>query len=320
MDLMDSAIKSMVSSIGDKYSIYLNKGEYDVVKKDDINKFNGIGVKFTKYGGELCITDVIADSPANKSGIQKGDIVKEINGDDPYSYINDNVLDIGNKVGEKINLNIYRSGKSEIITTEVSGIRTNPVKYSMLNDIGYIYLEEFDSDSYNEFKKALNNIKKEKPKGLIIDIRDNGGGYLSSCISIIGEIAGENLVTTIEGKGVGTEELYSEGKGIEIPLVLLVNENSASASELFASNIKDYKIGKIVGKTTYGKGLVQEVFKGEDGYIKLTIGRYYTPNGDYIDGKGVEPDVYVDQKGEKYFMSSIIENDNQLQKAIDILN
>jgi carboxyl-terminal processing protease len=188
--------------------------------------------------------------------------------------------------------------------------------------IGYIYIDSFEKDTANQFETAVASLEEQGMQALIIDLRYNGGGLVDSVVQILDDILPEGLLVYTEDKNGNRQEYYSDGKSsIDYPLAVLVNESSASASEIFAGAIKDYGYGTLIGTTTYGKGIVQTLFPLSDGdAVKLTTAKYFTPNGNYIHGVGIEPDVtleyeYLDSDGEQYDM----QYDNQIQKAIEIL-
>ena len=233
---------------------------------------------------------------------------------------------IRGEAGTTVHLEIYRPSTGENLSFDVerADVTLPSVSSQMLNDtIGYIRIESFEKDTANQFEKALAELEGEGLTSLVVDLRYNGGGLVDSVVQILDDILPEGLIVYTEDKNGHREEYRSSGDThFDYPMAVLINQDSASASEIFAGAIKDYNYGTLIGTTTFGKGIVQSLFPLEDGdAIKLTTAKYFTPNGNYIHGVGIDPDIeleyeYLDPDGEQYE----IQYDNQVQKAIEVLS
>lgn len=326
--LIDGAIKGMVASLGDPYSQYFNKQEYEQFMEQTTGKYAGVGLLVTVDPEDNLITVVNAfkDSPAAKAGIKPGDKVVQVDGQDVDGNSLDKAVSMmkGDK-GTKVQIGVLREGASQLMHFELVRdiINVQTVEYSMLdNNIGYIRLTAFDQGSAKEFNAALDDLSKKGMKGLIFDLRDNPGGLLDVAVKIADRLMPKGLIVyTMDKKGV-KEQWMSDANKINVPLVVLVNGNSASASEVVSGAIQDSGSGTLVGTKTFGKGIVQSIVaEFKDGSaLKLTTAKYYTPKGRNIQGTGIQPDVVVEMP--KEYQSSLQvkpEDDVQLQKAIEIL-
>ncbi|MBR6252582.1 MAG: S41 family peptidase [Clostridia bacterium] len=329
--MMDYIAIGMLAALDDPYAQYYDKKSFESFYTQTEGEYSGIGVYVT-YDKEKNMPIVllpIEGSPAEKSGIQAGDYIEYV--DDLYSVGSDydTVIDaIKGIIGTTVKVGLIRQDEDKNYTrleveVERQKIQINPVKSSVYsNNIGYIRLTSFDDNTYTGFKEKYDELTQNpKIKGLIIDLRDNPGGILERCAEITDLIVPKGkVVYTVDNKGQ-EETIYSDENAINIPLVVLVNENSASASEVFTAAIKDYGVGVIVGKKTYGKGVVQTLRSLRDGtYMKITTQEYFSPNGNKINEVGIEPDVEVDLPEEvKSSLSVEYEKDTQLQKAIEVL-
>lgn len=327
--LFEGQLKGLVQSLEDPYSQYMTVDEFAAMNEQTSGVFGGIGVIVTP-GEDNLITVVspIEDTPGERAGLKTGDKIIKVEG---VEYTADE-MDKAVKVmkGEpktKVNLTIMRkekSGNNKIIEMEIirDVIRLVTVKSNIIDDnIGYIRLTSFDEITYDDFVKDLKALEKQKVEGLIIDLRGNPGGLLSTCIDITDELLGEADIVYTEDKNNNREYFRSKRSQTDLPLVLLVNGGSASASEILAGAIKDNKRGELVGETTFGKGVVQRLKPFPDGSgLKLTISEYFTPNGINIHGIGIEPDYVVELPDniEEIGVDNIKE-DTQLQKALEVL-
>lgn len=320
--------KGIFENIGDKYAQYYTANEYKELNEKTTGEFGGIGVKVIQDEKKgIVVKEDIKDGGAQKAGIKEGDIIIGVEDTDVTSMELDDVIDlIKGEVDTKVKIKIKRADKDSDAYKEMefnvtrSIVETVNVYSKMLDDkIGYIYISSYMGKSGEQFKQQLNDLKSQGMKGLIIDERDNGGGLLSVAKEIADCLMDEGvLVTTKNKEGEVTQsiETTDDGTILNVPMVLLVNENSASASEVVAGAIKDRNIGKIVGTKTFGKGIVQSIIPLKDGSaIKITTERYYTPNGNYIHEKGIEPDVEVKLDEDKA-KDGI---DSQLEKAKEVL-
>jgi carboxyl-terminal processing protease len=320
--LMDNALHMYVASLGDPYSGFFNKQEYEEFSSGLSGDYRGIGVTISNENYRILVGNVQSGSPADKAGIKKGDIITKINGK-AYSgkALNDAVSAIKkNPVGTSVKITVERNAREMDLTIVIEDIKQVFVSSKFLqNSIGYLRLQSFGSDVYKEFKKQIEDMKAKGMKGLIIDLRSNPGGALDTAVAIGDYLLGEGTLLTVRDKS-GEEKVYKSHKGeLELPMCLLINENSASASELIAGALRDYKKAVLVGKKTYGKGVVQSVFDlGDKTGLRLTTAKYYTPSGECIHEKGVSPHVEVDlPEGVTFSQLDVeIENDTQLEAAI----
>ncbi len=326
-DFMEEAMfYGMALSMEDPYTYYLSANDLNQYMQSTQGEFVGIGVElFQSDKGEAIIYNVIDGNVAKEAGILAGDVIKSIDGK-PIEEIefSDVSSHIKGTEGEEVTLTVYRAEDNQIhefvMVREV--VVTQTVSYDMIDeDKGYLKLTGFKENTYAQFSEALLNLVSQDMKGLVIDLRDNPGGLVSSVQAISEELLPEGILVSTEDKNGNTDSIVLDDIYYDIPMVVLVNENSASASEIFAGAAQDKKAAKIVGMQTYGKGLVQGLFSLPDGSaLNITIKQYFTPNGDSIHGVGVTPD-YIIPMGEGYLSGSIIdwEDDPQFQKAVEIL-
>lgn len=327
--LLDGQLKGMVQSLEDPYSQYLTVDEYTSFTQQTSGVYGGIGVIVTP-GDDNLITVVspIEDTPGERAGIKTGDKIVKVEGVE-YSAEN---MDAAVKVMKgkpktKVTLTILRvdkDGKNQYIDMEIvrEEIRLVTVKSNIIDDnIGYIKLTSFDELTHEDFRKNLSSLEKANVKGLIIDLRNNPGGLLNICADIADELLGEGVIVYTQTKDGHKEYLTSKKSQTNLPLVVLVNEGSASASEILAGAIKDHKRGELIGTTTFGKGVVQRIKELNDGSgLKLTISEYFTPNGTNIHGIGITPDIVVElpEDVEEIGVNNI-SKDTQLKKALEIV-
>ena len=323
--LVSGIYKGMVESLGDVYSAYYTKEEYTKMMEETTGEYCGIGVLMqadTKTG-VISIVRVFEGSPAEKAGLKAGDVFYKVTDKDVTGIDSDKLVAmIRGEEGTKVKIEVYRASEKRYVTTEVERkkVEVPTVTSKMLsNQVGYIQITEFEEVTVDQYKKAIEDLKKQGAKGIVFDLRDNPGGLLSSVTEMLDYILPKGLLVYTEDKKGKREEYNSDEKCLDIPFSVLVNGNSASASEVFSGAVKDYGAGKLVGTKTFGKGIVQRIFPLEDGSaIKLTTAKYYTPKGINIHGTGIEPDVKVEAKdgdvaGEKG-------KDTQLEKAVEALN
>ena len=319
--------KGYVESLGDPYSVYYTKEEYSDLLESSSGAFFGIGVYVAQNPdtNEITIMSVIEDSPAEEAGLLSGDIIKNVAGKDVSTLdVNTVVSMIKGEEGETVKITVSRKVDDKVskldFNVERREVEVKTVSYQMLDgNIGYIRIAEFESATVDQFKEAIDDLNKQKMKGLVVDLRDNPGGLLDSVCDILDYILPEGLLVYTEDK-YGEREEYSSDKesNLDVPLAVLVNGNSASASEVFSGAIQDYNAGKLIGTKTFGKGIVQAIRSFSDGSgIKITISKYYTPNGRNIHGTGLEPDVEVELDENLTVENYSLETDNQLQTAID---
>lgn len=326
-DLINGAIKGYVEGLGDEYTQYYTVEEMEDFKADTEGEYVGIGIYMYKNTVENTIEVLypIENSPAEKIGLQYGDVIKKVdgiecNGDD-FDTIS---TKIKGKEGTKVNIEIERKG--EIITFEVERKKIDlyPIGHEILeNNIGYIKLTSFDEESAKEFKTLYEELNKSNIKGLILDLRNNGGGIVDEALQIADYILEKDDIILITKDKDGNEDIEKSTKKpiINVPTVVLVNENTASASEIIAGALKENGKATIVGEKTYGKGVIQELISLKDGSgIKITTEEYYTPNKNKINKVGIEPDEKISLPDEVISIYEIDRNyDTQLHKAIEIL-
>lgn len=321
--LEDGVYKGLLDALGDPYSVYYTHEELVDLQQQTEGIYYGIGayISQNQETGYVQISGIIKNTPAEESGLMQGDYIYEINGENMQgkesSYV---VSRIKGEEGTYVTVTVIREGASEPLDIEVERrrIESPTVEYEMFDDgMAYIQITEFDLVTSKQFEEAYNQAKSSGMRGLIIDLRSNPGGNLTTVCDIARMILPKGLIVYTEDKYGKRDEYTCDGKNqIEVPLVVLTNGYSASASEILAGAVKDYGIGKIVGTTTYGKGIVQKIINLSDGSaLKLTVSTYYTPNGNNIHQIGVEPDVEVPFDAEQYQNGT----DNQLERAREVL-
>lgn len=324
--LIEGAIKGMVEALGDPYSVYMNQSEFrDFITALD-GSFGGVGIVLSvdENTGEIIVVSPIEGTPAYKAGILPRDVIVKVDDVDlTGKSLDDAVRLLRGKKGTQVTVYVKRGDEQELLEFQLTrdDIRVTTVNYEVLDDnIGYIKITSFDSKTYDEFKSALDSLINKGIKGLILDLRNNPGGSLYESVLIADEILGEGIIVYTEDRNKNRlEEYYSDGDKISVPLVVLINENSASAAEIVAGAVKDHKAGILVGTKTFGKGSVQEIqpFENKTG-MKLTIAKYYMPSGRCIDGIGIEPDIEVELDKETSIFNVPREKDLQLLKALEI--
>ncbi|MBQ7564422.1 MAG: S41 family peptidase [Lachnospiraceae bacterium] len=322
-DLKESMYKGYVAGLSDPYSQYYTKKEFSDLMEDNNGTFTGIGVylNVNQDTQTLEVINPIEGSPAEKVGIEAGDIIVEVDGEDIIGQDSDVVISkIRGEKGTSVNIGVVREGEDEILYFDIvrDTVESVTVTSKMLeNDIGYLSLSEFAEVSYDQFRLQLNSLKEQGMKALIFDLRSNTGGDFDIAVKIADKFCPEGLVVYIEDKDGNREEYTSDADKLGLPLVVLTNGYSASSSEIVTGAIKDYGVGTIMGTTTYGKGVVQRVLPLGDGSgMKVTIAKYYTPNGYNIHGVGIQPDIEVEWDADKYKEDG---TDNQLEEAVKYL-
>jgi carboxyl-terminal processing protease len=295
----DSIYKAYLSSYGDKYTVYYTADEYKKLTETTNGTFSGIGAvcQISSEGGILLV-DVYESGAGYKAGLRSGDRIIQVDGTDVTDMdLSSAVALVKGGKGTQVGLKIVRDGATSDYTVVRDEIEVQTVNYAITEDnIGYISVSQFENVTAKQFKAAIEDLKSEGAKGIIIDIRNNPGGLLTTVISMLKDILPNGLIVYTEDKD-GNRKEYSDNDNeeLDMPLAVLVNGNSASASEIFAGAIQDYGKGVIVGTQTFGKGIVQTVKPLTDGSaIKFTIAKYFTPKGQDIHGKGVTPDVVVE--------------------------
>lgn len=330
-ELYEGIFSGMVNYTTDQYSYYIPAESYEDFVSGTSGEYVGIGIVVSVDENEnIAIQYVMEGSPAEAAGILPGDILVAVDGVEANLENYYDVIDmVKGEEGTTVDIKIYRHDQALTLekTVERANIDTVTVSSAMMDDnIGYIRISEFDSVTYDQFKAALDELNSQGMKGVIMDVRDNPGGLLTSVTAVLDELLSEGIITYTEDKYGNKEYEYSTGDGIDIPVVVLTNGSSASAAELFTAALKDRGVGSVVGETTYGKGIVQTTFPLSDGSaVKITTAKYYTPSGVCIQGVGVEPDYEIKALPdfELPYMASgtaeLSDNDIQLDKAVEIL-
>lgn len=325
-NLMDGAMKGMFEALNDPYSIYMTPTEFKSLNEATSGSFGGIGVIVTKSDeGYITVVAPIEDTPGEKAGIKTNDKIIKVNEQDIVGMDLDKAVDmIKGKPGTKVTLTIMRENQRQPLVFEIKRemINQKAVKSEMKdNGLGYIRITSFDQDAGKDFKKALADLKSKNMKGLILDLRQNPGGYVNTCLEIADELLDKGMVVYTEDIDKKREVYNSKGTGLGVPLVVLVDGGSASASEILSGAIKDRKAGLLIGTKTFGKGLVQSVEGLKDGSgFKLTTQKYYTPSGISINKIGIEPDIEVKPMEIKEGQNEADIKDVQLDRAVEELS
>ena len=292
--------KAYLASYGDKYTVYYTPDEYQSLVESTTGKFYGIGAVCQKSDdGAVLVIDAYEDAPAYAAGLRNGDKITTVDGTDITDMdLSSAVALIKGDKGTSVHLDAIRDETAFSVDVVRDEIHTQTVKYEMReNQIGYLSISEFDDVTTQQYKDALQALEDAGMQGLVIDLRDNPGGVLDTVVKMLDYTLPDGLIVYTENKsGKRTEYKGTDGYELDIPIAVLVNGNSASASEIFAGAMQDYDKGEIIGTQTFGKGIVQTIKPLTDGSaIKLTTAKYYTPNGQNIHGQGVTPDITVEQ-------------------------
>ncbi|OXZ34503.1 peptidase S41 [Finegoldia magna] len=324
----EGAVEGYVKALGDPYSEFLTKEEMDSLNQQTEGEYAGVGIVVTpSETGAITVVSAIKGSPAFEKGIKKDDIILKINGKDyNASQMNDAVKVMKGKPNTDVKLTIARmeNKTSKIFDVNITRrmISLTTVNSQKIGDIGYINITQFDRKTDKEFIEQYENLKKQNVKSIVLDLRNNPGGLLDSTVKIADYLLPQGVIVKTVDKNKKEDIQKSDASEQNLPMVVLVNGSSASASEILTGALKDYKKATIVGEKTFGKGIVQTIIpidKGEG--LKLTISEYFSPNGNKIHKQGVKPDVEIklDEKA-KGIGVEFMKEDNQLQKALEILN
>lgn len=325
--LKEGALKGYIEALEDEYTEYYTKEEMESFEEDTLGNFTGIGIYMVKdtENNVIKVLTPIENSPAYSAGILPGDIISKVDG---VEYLGEQMTEAANKIkgeeGTSVSLEIIRG--TEILNFEIKreNIKLNHVESKMLeNNIGYLKLSTFDEGCADEFKQKYDELNNNSNvKSLVIDLRNNGGGLVDEALKIADYMTdkGNTLLITVDKKEKEEIRKSKESKHINVPIVILINENTASASEILAGALRDNNVAKIVGTKSYGKGVIQEVLSLSDGSgIKITTNEYFTPNKTKINKVGIEPDEKVDLPTTITNVLTVEEKDDtQLQKAIQI--
>lgn len=320
--------KGLVASLNDPYSEYFSPDEYEEQVQNVTKQYYGIGATLTQDSDtmEVTVVYIYDDTPADRAGLKVGDRIVSADGADATTMNLDDFVDlIRGAEGTDVELVIEREGEDDLLTFDITREEVNlpTVDYELLEDgIGYVYISRFAANTAQEFEDAVSDLTGQGAKALLVDLRYNPGGILSSVVEILDDILPEGIVVYTEDKyGNRIDETSDAEHVLDLPMAVLINEDSASAAEIFAGAIRDYDYGTLIGTTTYGKGVVQKTFPMTDGSaVKLTVEEYFTPSGENINGVGISPDIELEYEflgGEEDDYDASL--DNQIQKGIEVL-
>ena len=327
-DMRTGAYKGLLEGLGDPYTCFYTKEEFDALMESTTGTYYGIGAVVQQDLRTMYITIVkpYVDGPAYNAGMLPGDIIYMVDDVDITGMdINNVVAMMKGPEGTKVKVTVVRDGEPDPVELFITRakIEIETIEYEMLeNDIGYILISGFEEPTPKQFKEAIEDLKKQGMKGLVLDLRDNGGGLLDAVVEMLDYILPKGMIVYTEDKYGNRDEYKGTDKDVlELPMTVLINGNSASAAEIFAAAMQDYKAATLVGTTSFGKGIVQTILPLTDGTaVKITISRYFTPNGVCIHGEGVTPDIEVELKDELRQLVVIPKDqDNQLAVAISLL-
>ena len=327
--LQDGIYKGMVDSLGDQYTVYYNTEEYKQFTTSSSGTYCGIGVAVSQNAstGAITVVKTFKKGSGEKEGMLPGDIIYKVKGKKIEGLeLSKVVSQIKGEEGTYVKVTVLRDGKEIEFNLERRKLEIDTVTYRIEEKdgkkIGYIAVSEFDEVTASQFKNAIAELEKEGIKGLVIDLRDNPGGLLDVTCEMLDRMIKKGiLVYTVDKNGKRIDEEATDNLSFDKPVAILVNGNSASASEVFSGAMKDYNAATLVGTKTFGKGIVQSIVPFGDGSaMKVTVSRYYTPNGINIHGTGIEPDVEV-KLDEKAIKDGKLDRkeDNQLDKALDVI-
>ncbi|SCZ80759.1 S41 family peptidase [Acidaminobacter hydrogenoformans] len=318
VDFEDGLLKGLFASLEDPYSVYMNSMDYENFNISTTGEYGGIGIVVSpNENGYIEVVSPIEDTPAEKAGVKSGDIILAVDEKDVNVEMYEEAVSmIRGKPGEAVRLTIRRAGVTELMEFEIvrEEIKVQVVKTEVLEDqIGYLRLTSFDEDAYKEFKSELNALLAQNITGLIIDLRGNPGGSLSECTQIADYLLGEQVIVYMEDRAGEKTYYRSDKEKVDLPMAVLVDGGSASASEILTGAVQDSESGVVIGTQTFGKGLVQSVIELRDNTaFKLTTSQYFTPDGTNIHSVGIEPDIVIEPVEDET-------QDVQLEKAIDVI-
>lgn len=322
--LREGLYAGLLAGLKDPYSTYYTAEQYKELNTSNEGSYVGIGAVLQKDdAGGAKIIQLYEGEPGEQVGLKKGDVIKAVDGTDVTDKETSDIASmVRDSEKDSVMLTIQRENeeKTRDVKVEIRDVEIQTVSHEMLSeDTGYIRISEFSEVTSDQYKKAFADLKDQGMKKLVVDLRDNPGGLLTAVCGVLRQILPEGLIVYTEDKNGKREEETCDGKNkLDMPLAVLVNGNSASASEIFAGAVKDYGIGTIVGTTTYGKGVVQTIHSLTDGSaVKITIAKYFTPKGNDINKKGINPDVEAELSGDITDWTELThKEDTQLQTAL----
>ena len=324
--LGEGIYKGLMEGLNDPYSVYYTKEEYENLMIDTTGNYAGIGAVLSKNieTGQVTIINIYDGAPAGKAGLKAGDVIVSADGHRAESEELDTfVRRVRGEEGTKVLIEYERDGEKNVAEVTRAQVSVPSVKYEMLEgNVGYIYIAEFSGNTKEQFDEALKDLKAQGMEAVIFDLRYNGGGLVDSVTEILDEILPEGITVYMEDKNGERTDYTSDAEHyLDLPIVVLTSENTASAAEIFAGAIRDFDYGILIGEKTYGKGIVQTTIPLTDGSaIKVTMASYYTPKGECIHKKGIKPDIELEYEflgGEEDAYET--SKDNQIQKALEEL-
>lgn len=326
--LVEGMYAGMVEGLGDPYSAYFSAEEFASFNDSTTGVYYGIGTVLTQNADTkvVMILHVYPGTPAQEAGLKDGDVIVKVEDIEADSVeLSELTTHIKGEEGTTVHLEIMRAGEQGNLGFDVQSrqIEVPTVQAQMLEgNVGWIQITEFSVSTAEQFDQAVKELQSQGMVSMIVDLRDNPGGVLQAVCDMLDQILPEGLVVYTEDKYGSRSDYKSDAECMNIPMAVLINENSASASEIFAGAIKDYDYGTLIGTTTFGKGIVQSIIPLDDGSaLKVTMAKYFTPKGNYIHGVGISPDIeleyeYQSQEGEKEYDPM---HDNQILKALEVL-
>ncbi|MCD6182763.1 MAG: S41 family peptidase [Thermovirga sp.] len=320
-EILYGAIEGMVKSWGDPYTRFVDPKELENEEIEMEGEYGGLGIYIGQRDGRTLIISPIEDTPAERAGVKPMDEIVKIGDEVIYGWDQDKVVkNLRGEPGTKVTIWVRREDHEGLIKFEITRelIQIHTVRHEMLDKFGYIRIIQFNQKTKKEFMDALNDVISKGAKGIVLDLRNNPGGLLDACIGVADLLIDDGVIVSTKGRFERANEVYygTPGRMTDSPIVVLVNEGSASASEILAGALKDHKRATIMGKKTFGKGSVQTLFYLPDtSGIFVTIAKYYTPNGTVIDKKGLEPNVVVEGEFQKDHTKDV-----QLKRALEELN
>lgn len=322
----DTAIAGMVYSLGDQYSSYLNTEALEAYEEDKKESYVGIGVSvnFDSENNVMTVVSPYDGSPAQTAGILPQDVIKKVNGVTVTADTYDSVIeDIKNGEGDSVELTILRGGEERVFTVKREEVKRQSVTHKMFADrIGYVRISEFIHNTADDFEAALSDLKERGMQALIIDLRSNPGGYADSVLKMTDSLLPEGVIAYLEDNKGQRQYFNSEDNCLDMPMAVLINQGTASASELMAGSLKAHGLATVIGEKSYGKAVGQSLYPlTSKTAIYLTNARYFTPNGECIDKVGIEPDIKVSLAEDLIGKISVLEpeQDAQLSKALEVL-
>ncbi len=323
-EAMDATLAGFIDGIGDKWSYYCSQEEYEALLEANENSYVGIGVTIsTEYDGGYTVTEVTSGSPAETAGVRAFDVIVEVDGvsADTFGDYTDLVAMVRGEAGTNVSVGVRRGEETLHFDITRAAVFNPGVEARMIGEIGYLAIDGFDKNVDVEFEEKLNGLLAQQPKGLVFDVRFNGGGYVDVMSNMLDLLLPEGTIITMSDNQGETTEYRSDADRVELPMVVLTNEYSISAAEFFAAVLQEYGVAQVVGDATTGKGYAQTLIPLSEGAVNLSTLKYYTPKGVSLAGTGIQPDVQISLSEEDFynFYTLTDAQDTQLQKALELL-